>query len=69
MDARPLLVEITDLKRALADARRAVAYQRQRADQAERQIAALLEAEQRAWRIGLQLSHTERRPRPTEEGS
>jgi hypothetical protein len=53
MDARSILLENTDLKRELADARRALAYQRQRADQAERQVAALRDAQARAWRVSL----------------
>jgi hypothetical protein len=40
MNARLVLLENTDLKRELAEARRALAYQQQWADHAERQIAA-----------------------------
>jgi hypothetical protein len=53
VDARLLRLENTDLKRELADARQALALQRQRTAEAERQIAALRDVQARAWRVSL----------------
>ena len=50
---RPLLLENTDLKRELAATRKALEHSRQRADHAERQVAALRDAQARAWRVSL----------------